>query len=186
MIAHKTPAPRLPLTDSQKTFVEENLGLAWFAANNICPPIGLSKEEWESDCYLVLCEAVKSYSESDKQGKFSTYYLRAINYWRINSNDYSKRPSRDVRRTVGIGDFQFELTSGISELDRISEMEQAAEELGRFIDSLPFQDWRKAIRLKADGLDNQEIGDAICRSKDAAKKLCDRGISWLRSKAVLV
>lgn len=66
-----------PLTAEQQALVSDHVRLAWkYSKTNRVPP-GLTMEEWESECFLVLVQAARNY-QPGLGFKFSTYAYKCF------------------------------------------------------------------------------------------------------------
>ena len=84
--------PTKPLTAEQKAMVEENLRLVFFLCRKYGPPLGMDRDDWQSEVMVELVRAVQYYNPA--RGKLSTVLDHFVYRRRGHLNDYHKRGKR--------------------------------------------------------------------------------------------
>ena len=90
-----------PLTAEQQAMVSDHIRLAWkYSKSNRVPP-GLTMEEWESECFLTLVQAARSYKPA-LGFKFSTYAYKCFRSRWARMYQRYKSQKHAAHQTVGL------------------------------------------------------------------------------------
>lgn len=100
--------PTKPLTPEQKVMVEENLRLVYFMCRKYGPPLGMDRDDWQSEVMVELVRAVQYYDPA--RGKLSTVMDRFVYTRRGQLNQYYRRGTKG--RVIG-----YSLDAEVSLLD---------------------------------------------------------------------
>jgi RNA polymerase sigma factor (sigma-70 family) len=96
------------LTFEQKVMVEENLRLVYFMCRKYGPPLGMDRDDWQSEVMVELVRAVQYYNPA--RGKLSTVMDRFVYTRRGQLNQYYRRGTKG--RVIG-----YSLDAEVSLLD---------------------------------------------------------------------
>lgn len=178
------PRRRIPLTDDQRDFVQENMGLAYSWARRSTLR-GESFDEILGACFSGLVRACQSYEP--EKGKFSTYAVshmrREIQVLRKQQSAESlvlpwSKPSRgEVKRVTEAGVLE-SLTASVTRSERIEE--SFSEDIEELMDYLCDRD-REVLRLRfVVGMCRPEIGNILGVSSQRIFEIEGRAIRHLK------
>lgn len=161
------------LTPEQKQMVEDNIGLAYYAANKFNKTFTwLEYEEILATCFLALTKAAKGYDP--KQAKFSTYAMTAM-YREAKRELIEKNQQAPVYYLEDItnadgekGTWQEIFTDGKSTEDEMLN-KVITDQLPEIIDSLKIGKTYKAclkLHIEEPSLTQTEVANRIdCKQK---------------------
>ena len=152
------------LTDEGKRIAAENVKLASLMAKKYCPPYGMGFDEWMSECYECLCQAVARYDET--KGTLSSLMDRLVWLRRSNLNSSSRTihsgwgttiQSLDAER----GEDGFNLHDVAQTTDEQARQSIEDRELAELALAECSERGREVLGLLMDGLSLPDIGEAL-------------------------
>lgn len=164
------------MTEQQRRTAAENLHIPRLLAWVIPPPAGLDQDEWRSECYLMLCEAVMRHDPA--RGSLKTLADRVVKRRWMGLE--ARRKCKKYGRTRKHQEF-FEYRDSPVAVSETTHQDEIEKVVG-LVQDLPERP-RQAIWGRCHGESFAKIGRKLGTSEAGAFRLVRRTINQLRLAA---